>query len=154
MTAMAAPRAPATPALTPATGSIRLAAQHFVAATFYLVAGSAGLLWIAPELAAGAYLSPRVGGVTHLFTLGWLTTMIFGALTQLLPVALGAPLRYPRVAEASFWTFAPGGRRPRHRHRDQHAGPPGPRRAAGRRREAARGGKPSPLPLPGPETAT
>jgi hypothetical protein len=108
MTAMAAPRAPATPALTPATGSIRLAAQHFVAATFYLVAGSAGLLWIAPELAAGAYLSPRVGGVTHLFTLGWLTTTIFGALTQLLPVALGAPLRYPRVAEASFWTFAPG----------------------------------------------
>jgi hypothetical protein len=93
--------------LTP-TGSVRLAGQHFAAATLYLVAGSVGLYWIAPELAGGAYLAPRVGGVTHLFTLGWLTTTIFGALTQLLPVALGAPLRSTRAAEATFWTFAPG----------------------------------------------
>jgi hypothetical protein len=94
--------------VTPATGSILLAGQHFAAATLYLLAGAAGLVWIAPELASGAYLSPRVAGVTHLFTLGWLTTVIFGALYQLLPVALGAPIRWPRVAHASFWTFAPG----------------------------------------------
>ena len=74
----------------------------------YLLAGAVGLVWIAPELAAGNYLSPRVGGITHLFTLGWLTTTIFGALYQLLPVALGAPIRWPRIAVASFWTFAPG----------------------------------------------
>ena len=78
------------------------------AASLYLLAGSAGLVWIAPELAAGAYLSPRVAGVTHLFTLGWLTTTIFGALCQLLPVALGAPVRPTRVAHAAFWTFTPG----------------------------------------------
>lgn len=108
MIAVAAPRAPVSPPLTPAAGSIRLAAQHFAAATLYLVAGSVGLLWIAPDLAGGAYLSPRVGGVTHLFTLGWLTTTIFGALSQLLPVALGTPLRSTRVADASFWTFMPG----------------------------------------------
>jgi len=94
--------------VTPATGSIRLAAEHFAAATFYLVAGALGLVWIAPELAAGNYLSPHVAGVTHLFTLGWLTTTIFGALYQLLPVALGAPIRWPRIGHASFWTFAPG----------------------------------------------
>jgi len=91
-----------------AAGSVRLPGQHFAAATLYLLAGSIGLLWIAPELAAGAYLSPRVGAVTHLFTLGWLTTTIFGALTQLLPMMLGAPLRWPRVAEAGYWTFVPG----------------------------------------------
>lgn len=108
MIAVAVPRMPMSPPLAPAAGSIRLAAQHFAAATLYLVAGSVGLLWIAPDLAAGAYLSPRVGGVTHLFTLGWLTTTIFGALTQLLPVALGTPLRSTRVADASFWTFVPG----------------------------------------------
>ena len=107
MTAAATARRPATTPLAP-SGSVRLAAQHFAAATFYLVAGSIGLFWIAPDLAAGAYLAPRVGGVTHLFTLGWLTTTIFGALTQLLPVALGAPLRSTRVAQATFWTFAPG----------------------------------------------
>jgi hypothetical protein len=94
--------------VSPAAGNIRLAAEHFAAATMYLLAGSVGLVWIAPDLAAGNYLSPHVAGVTHLFTLGWLTTTIFGALYQLLPVALGAPIRWPRVAHLSFWTFAPG----------------------------------------------
>src|SRR5215831_16685748 len=95
-------------AVAPATGSIRLAGEHFAAATLYLLAGSVGLVWIAPELAAGNYLSPHVAGVTHLFTLGWLTTTIFGALYQLLPMALGAPIRWPRLGHVSFWTFAPG----------------------------------------------
>ncbi|MEP6991339.1 MAG: hypothetical protein ABJA80_10460 [bacterium] len=94
--------------VTPASGSIRLAAEHFAAATIYLIAGAIGLVWIAPELAAGMYLSPHVAGITHLFTLGWLTTTIFGALYQLLPVVLGAPIRWPRIGHASFWTFAPG----------------------------------------------
>jgi len=94
--------------VSPATGNLRLAGQHFAAATLYLLAGAVGLVWIAPELAAGNYLSPHVAGVTHLFTLGWLTTTIFGALYQLLPVALGAPIRWPRMAHASFWAFAPG----------------------------------------------
>lgn len=94
--------------LAPATGSLRLAAQHFAAATIYLLAGAAGLVWVAPDLAAGAFLGPRVAGVTHLVTLGWLTTMVFGALCQLLPVALGAPIRWPRVADAGFWLYAPG----------------------------------------------
>lgn len=107
MTAVAATR-PRPASLTPAAGSLALAGEHFAAASLYLLAGSVGLLWIAPDLAAGAYLSPHVAGVTHLFTLGWLTTTIFGALCQLLPVALGAPVRSTRVAHASFWTFVPG----------------------------------------------
>ncbi|HET8698635.1 MAG TPA: hypothetical protein VFO94_14175 [Gammaproteobacteria bacterium] len=94
--------------VTPPTGSMRVAAEHFAAATVYLLAGAAGLVWVAPELASGMYASPHVIGVTHLFTLGWLTTTIFGALSQLLPVALGAPIRSVRTAHASFWTFAPG----------------------------------------------
>ena len=94
--------------LTPAANSIRLAAEHFAASILYLLAGAVGLVWIAPELAAGAYPSPHVAGITHLFTLGWITTTIFGALAQLLPVALGAPIRSTRVGHASFFTFAPG----------------------------------------------
>ena len=98
----------ATGMVTPATGSMTLAAEHFAAATLYLVAGVVGLVVVAPQLAQGMYLSPGVAGVTHLFTLGWLTTTIFGALYQLLPVALGAPVRWPRVAHASFGAFVPG----------------------------------------------
>ena len=109
----AAPVAPARPpvvagGLAPAAGSIRLAGEHFVAATLYLVAGALGLLWVAPELAGGAYLSPHVAGVTHLFTLGWLTMTVFGALCQLLPVALGTPVRSTGAAHAAFLAFAPG----------------------------------------------
>ena len=65
-------------------------------------------VWIAPELAIGAYPSSHVAAITHLFTLGWLTTMIFGALHQLLPVGLGAPMRSVRLGHLSFWCFAPG----------------------------------------------
>ncbi len=88
--------------------SMRLPGEHFAAAILYLVAGAGGLVWIAPELAAGNYLSPHVAGVTHLFTLGWLTMTIFGALYQLLPVALGARIRWPKLGHVSFWTFCPG----------------------------------------------
>lgn len=94
--------------VSPATRSVALAGEHFAAATLYLLAGAVGLVWTAPELARGNYLAPHVAGVTHLFTLGWLTMAIFGALYQLLPVALGAPIRWLRVGHASFWTFAPG----------------------------------------------
>jgi hypothetical protein len=102
------PAAPMVGGLTPAANSIHLAAEHFAASILYLVAGAVGLVWIAPELAMGAYPSPHVAGITHLFTLGWITTTIFGALAQLLPVALGAPIRSTRVGHASFFTFAPG----------------------------------------------
>jgi hypothetical protein len=96
------------PGLTPASGSIGLAAEHFAAALLYLIAGAAGLVWVAPELAIGNFTSPHVAGVTHLFTLGWLTVTIFGALYQLLPVALGAPIRSRRLGHASFALLAPG----------------------------------------------
>lgn len=92
----------------PATATMRLAAQHFAAAMLFLLSGAVGLVWLAPELAAGGYASPRVAGITHLFTLGWLTTTIFGALHQLLPVALGAPVPWMRVGRASLWSFVPG----------------------------------------------
>ena len=92
----------------PATGPMLLAAAHFAASTLFLVAGALALVGIAPELAAGLYPDRRVAGVTHLFTLGWLTNTIFGALYQLLPVALGAPVASTRVGYVGVATFAPG----------------------------------------------
>ena len=90
------------------TGTIRLTGLHLAAAMAFLVAGAAGLLWIAPLLAAGGFLDARVAGVTHLFTLGWLTTTILGALYQLLPVALGAPIRSVRAGYVSLVLHVPG----------------------------------------------
>ena len=105
---VAAPDGSETGTSSPSTSAIPLAGEHFGMAVVYLVAGAIGLVWIAPDLARGAYSEPRVAGVLHLFTLGWITMTIFGALYQLLPVALGAPIRSWRVGHASFWTFAPG----------------------------------------------
>lgn len=92
----------------PSTAATPLAARHFAVALLYLVAGSIGLVWIAPDLAIGVYASPHAAGITHLFTLGWISITIFGALCQLLPVALGSPLRWPRAGSVTLWAFALG----------------------------------------------
>lgn len=77
---------------------LSLPGSHFTVATAFLLAGGAGLVVAAPELAAGSFLSPRVTATTHLFTLGWITTSIMGALYQLLPVVLDRAVRWPGVA--------------------------------------------------------
>ncbi|MDE3215614.1 MAG: hypothetical protein KGO03_04400 [Gemmatimonadota bacterium] len=82
--------------------------RYFAAAAAFLLAGAVGLAWAAPELARGMFLDPRVAGTTHLFTLGFLTLTIFGALGQLLPVALGATRYSARVAGFALWLLAPG----------------------------------------------
>jgi hypothetical protein len=66
------------------------------------------LVWIAPALARGAFWLPQVAAVAHLFTLGWITTSIMGALYQFLPVALGASIRSVRLAHWSFALYVPG----------------------------------------------
>ena len=111
----APPPAPAAPrpglgagGIAPNRGLLLLSGEHFAAATAFLLAGAIGLVWVAPDLATGNYLSPHVAGVTHLFTLGWFTLTSFGALSQLLPVALGAPIYSPRLGHAAWWSLVPG----------------------------------------------
>lgn len=87
---------------------LRLPGEHFAAGVMFLALGAAGLVWVAPELAGGSFLAPRVVAVTHLFTLGWITLSIFGALYQFLPVALSEPIRWPGAAHVTFGVFVPG----------------------------------------------
>jgi hypothetical protein len=87
--------------------TLPLAARYLAASGCFLLAGAAGLIWIAPSLAGGQFLAPHVAAVTHLFTLGWLTLTIFGAMAQITPMALGAPLRAVRLGHATFWILAP-----------------------------------------------
>lgn len=99
----------------------RLTAEHFATALIWLLLGGVGLVIAAGELAAGHFLAPRVLAVTHIFTLGVLTTTIYGALYQFFPGALGVEIRSVRVAHwswllhtggtlslvAGFWTWRP-----------------------------------------------
>lgn len=86
----------------------RIPGQHFAAALAFLVLGAAGLAWRAPALAAGAFSDPGVLAATHLLTLGWISTSIMGALYQFLPVALGAAVRWERLADATFLAWSGG----------------------------------------------
>jgi hypothetical protein len=86
----------------------RLPGEHFAAALVFLLVAAFGLVVIAPYLASGAYPLPRVVGVTHLLTLGWITTSIMGALYQFLPVALGEPVRSITAAHATFALWVAG----------------------------------------------
>lgn len=85
-----------------------LTGAHFASALLFLGMGAAGLVAFAPDLAAGRFLAPRVAGLTHLFTLGWITTSIMGALYQFLPVALDQPIRSERVAFVTLMLYGPG----------------------------------------------
>ena len=85
-----------------------LPGEHFAAALAFLFAGAVGAIAVAPDLAAGFHLTSRVAAVTHLFTLGWITTSIMGALYQFLPVALGQPIRSIHLAHATFVLYVPG----------------------------------------------
>ncbi len=87
---------------------IRLPGEHFIAASGFLLIGATALWWIAPELAVGAYPTRSVVAVTHLFTLGWITTSIMGALYQFLPVALGHGVASERLAHLTFVIYVAG----------------------------------------------
>jgi len=86
----------------------RLTAEHFAAALLWLLLGAAGLIAVADDLALGNFLAPRVLAVTHMFTLGVLTTTIYGALYQFFPGALGVEIRSVRVAHWSWHSHTAG----------------------------------------------
>lgn len=81
---------------------LRLPGEHFIAATGFLIIGAIALWRIAPLLASGAYPAPEVVAVVHLFTLGWITTSIMGALYQFLPVALGKAIAVEWLGHVTF----------------------------------------------------
>jgi hypothetical protein len=86
----------------------RLPGEHFAASLLWLAVGSAGLVLVAPELARGNFLAPRVLAVTHAFTLGVITTTIFGALYQLFPVTMGVGARSVAAGHRTFWALQAG----------------------------------------------
>lgn len=75
-----------------------LVGAHFAAGLAWALLGAAGLTWLAPQLAQGNFLDPRVLALTHTFTLGFLTTVIMGVLYQIYPAMLGVAPRSLRVA--------------------------------------------------------
>ncbi len=66
-----------------------------------LLTGVAALVW-RPDLLATYHYSQYVIAVTHLFTLGWVCSIVMGATYQLVPVALESTLHSERMARWHF----------------------------------------------------
>ena len=102
------PRALPTQSQAPTPPPFPLLAAYFSLLGVSVLAGSGALVNVAPALARGDFLAPHVLAAVHLFTLGVLTTAIFGVLHQFYPMALGASARSVRVAVAGFALHATG----------------------------------------------
>ncbi len=69
-----------------------------------IVALVAGTVWlfVQPEMLATYHYNQYVIATTHLFTLGWICSVIMGAMYQLVPVALETRLHSERLARLHF----------------------------------------------------
>ncbi|OAM90055.1 hypothetical protein AW736_09735 [Termitidicoccus mucosus] len=94
----AAARRPASPSV-PLVGGARLPLA-FIACGLAAFAIEAGWLAIEPSLLSLPYLHPRLVALVHVWLPGFLLSISIGALYQLMPVVLGAPLR---VAARWLW---------------------------------------------------
>jgi hypothetical protein len=82
--------------------SVSLPLRFILTGIAALLAG-AGWLALRPIILAGYHYSPEVVAITHLFVLGWIGSVVMGAMYQLVPVALETRLHNERLAQ---WHFA------------------------------------------------
>jgi hypothetical protein len=70
-----------------------------------LLALCSGMVWLVlqPSILAGYHYNQYVIAATHLFVLGWICSVVMGAMYQLVPVALETKLYSERLAR---WQFA------------------------------------------------
>lgn len=99
---------PGLPLAMPVPPPFPLVGAHFAAGFSWALLGGIGLVVLGPLLAQGGFFDPRIIGLTHLFTLGWITTVITGVLYQIFPAMLGIGARSMRVARLSLVAHTAG----------------------------------------------
>jgi hypothetical protein len=84
-----------------ATASIALPLSFIVTGLLALFSGA---IWLVarPEILTAYHYSPQTVALTHLFALGWLCSVVMGAMYQLVPVALETKLFSERLAKIQF----------------------------------------------------
>ncbi len=81
--------------------------RYFLAGAVAFVLLNLTLLLDGPSLLT-YYLLPDDLALTHLATLGWVTMIIMGALSQLVPVIFQTRLAHPRLLRGQFWLYLAG----------------------------------------------
>ncbi|HYG33967.1 MAG TPA: cbb3-type cytochrome c oxidase subunit I, partial [Clostridia bacterium] len=87
--------------LSPHAPSILLPLRFMVTGLLALFAGVT-MLVLRPDILATYHYNQYVVAVTHLFVLGWISTIVMGAMYQLVPVALETKLYSERLARWQF----------------------------------------------------
>ena len=103
LTTAATSRASSAPAAANAP-SVTLPLQFILTGIVALLLGMAGLVW-RPELLATYHYNQYVIALTHLFVLGWISTIVMGAMYQLVP---RSPTSSPIIAAKTTVRFGFG----------------------------------------------
>ncbi len=85
----------------PHAPSVTLPLRFMVTGLLALLTGVA-LLLLRPEMLATYHYNQYVIATTHLFVLGWICTIVMGAMYQLVPVALETKLYSEKLAAVQF----------------------------------------------------
>jgi hypothetical protein len=85
----------------PNAPSVTLPLRFMVTGILALLTGIA-LLLLRPEMLATYHYNQYVIATTHLFVLGWICTIVMGAMYQLVPVALETKLYSEKLAAVQF----------------------------------------------------
>jgi len=84
-----------------------LVAHFFIAAIVFLVLSGVALLFIVPDM-EGYFIASSLAAFSHLYLLGFVMMVIFGAMYQLLPVVLEAPIFSKDFAYIQFYIYLCG----------------------------------------------
>ena len=102
-----APRKPLRPATSPSLAGVQAASVRlplcFVLVGVLSLLASAGFLLAQPDLLAMYHYTPHLIAITHLFVLGFICSIVMGAMYQLVPVTLETQLFSERLVK---WQFA------------------------------------------------
>jgi len=107
-----APRKPARPTATPNLAGLRAASVRlplcFVLIGVLSLLVSTGFLLAQPDLLAMYHYTPHLIAITHLFVLGFICSIVIGAMYQLVPVTLETQLFSERLVKWHFVAHVSG----------------------------------------------
>lgn len=81
---------------------------RFLLAGAVALAAATSALALRPQLLLGYFATPGALAVVHTLTLGFASTVLVGAMHQLLPVVMVTRLHSARLGTVTFWLLVPG----------------------------------------------
>jgi hypothetical protein len=90
-----------------APATVRLPIYFFLLSVLWFTCGSVLLPWLAPR-AIHFFYQASVLSLTHIFTLGFISSAIMGVMYRYVPALVRRPVPYPRIAVLQFAAYEIG----------------------------------------------